>query len=739
MSLRLTKAARLARLKEQRREQELRRKPRKPRNRKGRKKSPRYWIGLDGEGVTVGEPWHPPGSSSRQRLFTGTRHIYRTMSYSSAEGPGVSEIHPEGFTTAQALEFILRIPKRARIAAYGFGYDLTMILRDLPAEALHRLTHPERRKKVKKKGQKLFVSFRPVYFFPHGTKNGYRLDWLKNRFSVSRAGRDYLRLSRDKKRTIRRVVWDKVQFYQMTFVKACALWNVGTPESRAEMQAMKDDRRNLSAYDDKQILTYSERECAYLAELSEKLDDACESLSPPLSLAGQYHGAGSIASALLKRWKIVDPPLPELSPEVHRAAQLAFFGGRFELSRRGIVKARIHDYDISSAYPYQIRHLPCMRCGTWSLTGDLERARASKAALVNYGLSRWRGKIPPWGPFPFRVKDGSIPYPIESGGGWLHKEEFLVGREMWPNVRFLKAWVYETSCSHEPFAAISDVYRDRIRLGKDGPGIVLKLGTNGCAGKMMQTIGAAQFFHPVYAGMITSGTRAELLRLLARHEHWSDVLMFATDGVWSLSEVTPPAPRDTGTADTGKPLGAWEHQEFPNGCFLARPGIYFPLGLSSLEEAKEVKARGLSVKKLWGHRAAMISAFLAGEEKYLLEDPDPYEALRTKRPHMALDRFTGIRGGITRRLSPESPPEDPEYLYEKSPSFALWSLEGRRVSFAPLPKRTLAKGALQVRRMPCTEESLPYEKGKWDDLDEIELEGESTSQLDQPDFAEFVV
>ena len=93
-----------------------------------------------------------------------------------------------------------------------------------------------------------------------------------------------------------------------------------------------------------------------------------------------------------------------------------------------------------------------------------------------------------------------------------------------------------------------------------------------------------------------------------------DVLMFATDGVWSRKKLDLPKPQDTGTdidvaskdeegkpVTIHKPLGGWETKEFKKGVFCVRPGIYFPLSPTP-EEIEKVRARGLGRRVLYESR-----------------------------------------------------------------------------------------------------------------------------------------
>lgn len=702
---------------------------------KGKRKSKRYWVGLDGEGETVGEPW-ALDHETLACIITGERHLYTSISWRDAAGNGRTITNPAGLSTLECLEFIVSIPEHAKIMAYGFGYDLTKILEDLTDDDLYKLSHPSTRKSVVK-GKERFV---PIFW------NGFFIDLFNTRFRVARAKLTKRgELVPDKWR----VVFDISKFYQCPFVTACERWDIGTKEERAEMRRMKDDRRNLGRYTQEQILAYNSKECEWGAELAQKLDDAHTAIG--IKLGSQYYGAGSTAKALMKKWGVRayipgQGDNPELPKEVELAAAYAFFGGRFEISRRGKVEFPVYDLDIASAYPYQIAFLPCLVCGKWTSTRDIERVKESQAALVRYSLAPLKGGRPVWGPFPFRDKDGTIPFPVESAGGWVYKDEFLAGARIFPNVVMHEALVYETKCKHRPFEKIPSIYLERLRIGKEGAGIVLKLGTNAVAGSIMQTVGERKYYNAVLAGMITSGTRAQNLELMGLYERLEDLIMIATDGQWGLRCPDLPQPRDTGTdievvekgtgKITRKPLGSWEKEIFPEGVFMARPGIYFPLGIKDEKGMKDLKARGIGVRTLYEHREKLMKWYEeTGGFPYQIFDKDPFRTIVEKSKPEGIERFIGLRGGILTTQISDPIDGHQDWIAHRRSVYGLWSLQRRQISFESRPKRDEGDGHhLATRSMPNGQFSCAYERGKFA-LEDLSKEVDFGDwDDDQPDF-----
>lgn len=291
----------------------------------------------------------------------------------------------------------------------------------------------------------------------------------------------------------------------------------------------------------------------------------------------------------------------------------------------------VYGYDISSAYPYHLFQLPCLACGRWQYTTKERDLRGCTTALVHYSY-RARRKYT-WAPYPVRAADGSICYPSR-GEGWVWLSEFDAGRRLFETVRFLGAWVYRTDCDCHPFASVPDLYRQRVSLGKDAAGIVLKLAINSLYGKLAQSTGINPRYQSwVWAGMVTAGTRAQILDLMAVAPHMTDILAIATDGVYSRRKLKCPRPIDTGTFDVvnekgeHKPLGGWEEKEYPNGLFFVKPGIYFAPDDADKDDA--LRARGIGRRALLENKAAIIAAYESGAETVKIGQVERFHGAKT--------------------------------------------------------------------------------------------------------------
>lgn len=542
-------------------------------------------------------------------------------------------------TTRECLDFILGLPSRSLIVGYAFIYDLTKILQDMTLTAAGRkglflLFHePYRARKVDDR-----IIYKPVKW------QGYELNFMNRRFTVKRGNR-------------RATVWDIFRFFQGRFTKALIDWKIADVDKLARMAEMKEKRATFDRMKVEEVHAYCQEECEYLAKLARGLLDAHEAAGLTLK---HYYGAGSTASAFLDKID-VKSKRGEIPSAMRGPVACAFFGGRFENSTVGPVHGPVWNYDISSAYPYQATFLPCLSCGVWRFDRLGRGIADARLALVNWSIGPIQ-QLKAWGSLPVRAKTGTILFPLSGREGWTWKDEFLAAQRFEPNIEIKGAWLYETSCLCAPFADVPTYYRERCRLGKDAQGIVLKLGTNSIYGKLAQSVGLNPPYQSwVWAGNITSGCRAQLLDLLRLARDPWNVLMLATDGLFSKERLVCPKPRDTGTGDLAKPLGGWEEKRYDRGIFAVRPGIYFPIDPTD-GELDAVRARGLGKKILYEQWPRIIEAFERGE---------PGIDIR------GVERFVGAKSAL-------------HYAADKialSEDYGEWVDYPIKVQFDPRPKR----------------------------------------------------
>lgn len=702
------------------------------RDRRGRVQAPRgprdkTYLGLDGEG--------------QGRL----RHRYVLLAASDESGERRWHIeNHNGLSTNQCLEFVFALPSYARLFTFSFNYDLTKMLQDLDERALFYLFRPELRQRF---GKEAFKGPYPVRW------NGWYLNLQGTKFSVAKVEPG------QRKADVRsRIIWDIWKFYQSKFTKALEDWKVGSKQEVEHIKLMKDKRHLFDQESPEKVRQYCFNECRLMATLARKLDEA--HIAAGLKLKN-YYGAGSSASAMLVKMNVKDY-MKDPGEELRSIIAAAFFGGRFDNSRLGAVPGKVWGYDISSAYPYQAYLLPCLVHGTWVRTTRRQDIDGARLACVHYGLSditkRQRDEMA-WGPFPFRAKDGSICYPATSGGGWVWKAEYLAAESWYPHIEFKEAWCYHTDCDCRPFKDVPSYYLERLRIGKEGPGIVIKLGCNSLYGKAAQSVGRGPFNNWVWAGNITSGTRAQVIEAVKLLSNPWNMLMVATDGVQTTERLTLPKPIDSGTdievtaQDTGKtvrkPLGGWEEKPVDKGVFYARPGVYFPMNPTE-EELEVVRGRGVGRGVILANWKPIVETWESWVRRYARYDfpSDTWPTVKVAN----VSRFCGAKSSVSRSKGP-----DGRWVYtrasgdhlakEPKPRYGEWITREVCLSFNPMPKRSgLYEDGSRTRLRYTTGhddlslESTPYDKAELS-AEARELIALNQERIEQPeaDYSEYEV
>ncbi len=580
---------------------------------------PRRWIAIDGEGVG--------------------RRPHKYVMLCTSDGDAIED--RTGLGTRECLELFLLLGSRdARVCGYYLSYDWTMILRELPDQKIYELLRPELR--TDEEGG----DFRRVKW------QGYTLHFLGGAMWISHA--------RSKRRV---TVWDLGKYFQTTFVEALKAWKLA-PDVRDQIEAMKKRRNTFKWSQRSKIKAYCMAECRALAELAGELERAHRDadLAPRA-----WHGPGSTASVLLKRHRIEERRGAH-PPAVLAAADLAYFGGRAEISTSGRIDRPVYGYDISSAYPFHSTTLPCLEHGEWtSITKEKELNANDIAQAIVFGdIESARGD---WGPLPIRKRDGSIIFPLCNGRGAWWLPEWQAARRAWQGLRFDRAFALRKICDCRPFSFVAELFDHRLRVGKEtGEGRAIKLALNSLYGKLAQRL-HGKFTSRLWAGMITAGTRAQVLDMIGRHKRQSSVIMVATDGVFSTEYFDVPK---TVT------LGGWERSPYPNGLTLARPGIYW-------EPGGKLKARGMGRDTLEVAQTILGEAIERGAERVLLPS-------RTVFGGAKLCVYRVIKSGEIKR----------------SKEYATWHKIPTNLSLTPAPKRTADWSPPRPAELLCTH---PFKQG----------------------------
>lgn len=580
---------------------------------------------------------------------------------------GEKELYKGGrrLRTPELLEFILTAPEQASLTAFAFEYDISGILRDLSPERMKRLLKREvqgRDPNVSNPFQGTGWTYLSFEGYPE-----FGVDYIpRNYLSVCRMirvtdAKGVVHLESDKSSI--RTIFDSFTFFQCSFLKALAQWEIGTPEIRAAIKVQKDNRENFTTIT-QEIRDYCRTECELLAEMMEKFRAMCVAVD---IVPGKWSGAGKLASAMFKKHGVITREKLEKITRANalKAFHAAYYGGRFETPSDGEIRFPVIESDISSAYPAAMKELPCLVHGKWHKCNKHEMAHIGKNRPNALFCATVKFTHPPdqfLCGLPIRTDAGRLIWP-QCGSGTYWSPEIRSAQRLGARIQWGEGWLYEKRCDCQMFDWVETLYEERRRIGKAGKGIVIKLALNALAGKWAQRIGAAPYLNPIYGGLVTAITRAKLNDAIASMDDQRRVVMIATDALYTIF-TAPKVPY-------GPKLGEWERKDFPDGIFICKPGIWWPPKTPDWK----LKTRGLTAKffeektgaferewrKFADHEKAQQSAAI----------PQAYPG-GVPRVELRIDFFIGIRLAFHRKA------------YETA---GTWSNEPRVISFKWWDKR----------------------------------------------------
>jgi hypothetical protein len=512
---------------------------------KRRKASERPFVGCDGEGCGTdnkGRQLYMLFRMGERELFTGNP-----------------------LATYELLDFICNAPDDCILVGFAFGYDVTMILRDLSEQQARRLLQPV----AFEAGHSRYVWFKD-----------FDLEYLpKNYFRVKRV-KIVRNLDGSERRVpikgSQRTIYETFGFFQKSFLNSIKSFDVGTDAERESIAANKARRSDFASIDQEER-DYCAMECRFLAELMERLRSYCYAAG---IVPRTWNGAGKLASALHALHHTPKrSDLGHIPSEVADYANMAYYGGRFEITRVGQINQPVFEYDICSAYPDAMRKLPCLIHGGWRHSDDPKSFKADGllfVARVKFSQSRNRkGDFGVLGGLPVRTKEGHLIWPRRAGGIYW-SVEIEAARRLGLKIQVLDGWIYEKACECQPFDWVEPLYDYRKSIGSQGAGYPIKLGINSLYGKLAQRKGNGAYHNMIWAGLITANTRAKLLDGIALAP--GQIIMVATDALYSLVPLS---------LDVGERLGQWEAAELAD-LFIVQPGLYWS------PDRRKKKSRGLS-------------------------------------------------------------------------------------------------------------------------------------------------
>jgi DNA polymerase family B len=490
----------------------------------------------------AGRKRHGEARTAARRMLRDKQEFGRPFVMWDGEGPqdagyalfgnsdGLALCHPF-LGTVECLELLIQSAENNPTAinvAFGFNYDVSMILRELPKRHL-----------------------RALHTHTRTTWQEWRIEHVPHKwFKVSKDG-------------ISIVIYDIRSFFGGNYESALSDFGIGTEAERAQISAGKGGRADFVWADIESIRRYWRRELILGVKLMEKLRQVFHDAG---YVPRSWHGPGALARMAFKRHKIYDA-MAECPPDVRLAAQYAFAGGRFELFQSGHIGERIYNADIHSAYPYFATHLPNLARGTWRY------ARNYEAGKFGVYYVKYDAKPDNTRAFPLfrRLPNGSVVWPNRAEGWYWAPEAECVADD--PDATFLDGWIFdEDDPTDRPFAFLAEYYDKRKRLKDAGSAAeyTFKLIINSIYGQLAQRVGwdrrhncAPRTHQLEWAGYITSACRAAVYR--ASTLCGDKLVSIDTDGIYATCPIG-------GLAYSSR-LGEWDSAEYDDGIFW-QSGIY---------------------------------------------------------------------------------------------------------------------------------------------------------------------
>ena len=490
----------------------------------------------------------------------GSEHVY-TLLCAGNEDVFHYVHNPLGLRTEQCLDFIIAIKEKypqSVFISFAFNYDITHILYDFSREDLELLN---RGKTLSHKKYAVALRY------------GKRL-WVKHGGVSAQIN-------------------DIFGFCQTSLLKSLENWQIDVShEEYVKIKQGKEQRG--TAFELEETLTYTKLELKYTCKLFDKIRESVRNaVEKPLTA---YNGAGSVAATILskhiskeqrRKWQAYNE-----EPEVKAMVYGAYFGGRIEQIQFGFHQAKIHNYDINSAYPSVIADMHSLDRYKIIEEKDAYTYLAKNKPEIGIAKALWHFPEATVYPFPYRF-GGRVYFP-QRGNGYVHLPELyaamaIYGASIRRYVTIEKLLVFFGK--ERPFDFIRDYYDKRRVLkeqGKTGEQLALKLGLNSIYGKMAQRYDEDEEEVPVcvnmvYAGHITATTRAALYKLAVSFP--KQIISINTDGVYSTEKLP---------LSTTNILGGYSYEGYEAGLFVYS-GLYF---LFDENGDIEAKTRGIDLRKV---------------------------------------------------------------------------------------------------------------------------------------------
>jgi hypothetical protein len=244
------------------------------------------------------------------------------------------------------------------------------------------------------------------------------------------------------------------------------------------------------------------------------------------------------------------PVINRISDKVVACAYESFYGGHFEILKRGYFD-KVITYDIHSAYPFQIAKQIDYSKGTWEKVDKLnpDCHTGFYKCLINCLETNFS---------PFKQKIGGSAglniYPNGTFKQFLTKEEIEFYGARFENSDIKIEFGYEFTPKEIIYPFKTEIERLYAWKEKETDADIkycVKILLNSLYGKFIQVSGdynqTGKLFNPIYASKITAGTRIKILDLALQDPE--NIISFSTDSVTSMKKLK--IPKDSGLGDFG--------------------------------------------------------------------------------------------------------------------------------------------------------------------------------------------
>jgi len=384
---------------------------------------------------------------------------------------------------------------------YNLGYDAEVILKAILGDSLS----------VYRKSRKLSFKF-----------GNYRLMYIPDKC---------LRISKGHHSV---VFYDIAQFYGSSLINAYQD-NIGPLEqsyidfkNKRRAFSPRFYRRNTTA-----VRNYCIRDCKLTKELADRF---IQLFYDTFGFYPQrWISSGYLAEKVLINNGIDFPRFDSILPEIQELAMRSYFGGRFEILKRGLI-GTADLLDINSAYPSAIANLPDLTNGKWVKGNSIHPD-------AKIGFFKILADIPDTKyipPFPFRA-NGVLVFPSGRFITYVTLDE-LKACENTKYYKILESWQFIPNSDHCPFKQfIEELYEKRRELKKneDPRQLPIKLILNSIYGKTGQRVNRVigNLFNAVVFAYITGYTRAKLYKFVIDNNLEKDIVFFATDSICTTRKL----------------------------------------------------------------------------------------------------------------------------------------------------------------------------------------------------------